>query len=211
MKSQETRTESKPTNVLTYAKRAMLSGPGKLMLAAAVMGSLMSIPLRTGADDRDGHDRNDRDGDASRIRRGFAVAPVPLNLRGKNRDLVGLGSYIVNAQGGCNDCHTTPSYAPGHDPFLGQPLEVNAATYLGGGRFFGPVIVSKNITPDEHGLPAGLTRNQFITTLRTGLDEHGVRLQVMPWPVYGDMTDRDLKAIYEYLTSIPSLPGPGPR
>jgi len=25
----------------------------------------------------------------------------------------------------------------------------------------------------------------------------------MPWPVYQSMTDRDLKAIYEYLSAIP--------
>jgi hypothetical protein len=31
-------------------------------------------------------------------------------------------------------------------------------------------------------------------------------LQVMPWPVFQDMTGRDLRAIYEYLRAIPSLP-----
>ena len=25
----------------------------------------------------------------------------------------------------------------------------------------------------------------------------------MPWPVYRNMTDRDLRAVYEYLSSIP--------
>ena len=49
----------------------------------------------------------------TRIRIGFEIAPVPLNLRGKDRALVGLGSYIVNAQSGCNDCHTNPPFAPG--------------------------------------------------------------------------------------------------
>src|SRR5207249_4928833 len=64
-------------------------------------------------------------------------SPVPLNLQGKNRALVGLGSYIVNAQGGCNDCHTWPSYKAGGDPFLGQqPKEVNTDGYMAGGRFF---------------------------------------------------------------------------
>ena len=43
----------------------------------------------------------------------FSIAPVKLNLKDKDPELVGLGSYIVNAQGGCNDCHTCPSYAPG--------------------------------------------------------------------------------------------------
>jgi hypothetical protein len=181
------------------------------MLAVAVIGSLMSLTLRTGAGDRDEHDGAQQEGNESRIVTGFAIAPVPLDLRGKNRALVGLGSYIVNAHGGCNDCHTVPSYAPGHDPYLGQPLEVNAATYLGGGRTFGPFITSRNITPDEHGLPSGLTRDQFITAMRTGIDKDGAILQVMPWPVYSFMTDGDLKAIYEYLSSIPRLEGLGPR
>lgn len=33
-------------------------------------------------------------------------ARVPLNLRHKNRELVRLGSYLVNVVGGCNDCHS---------------------------------------------------------------------------------------------------------
>jgi hypothetical protein len=40
---------------------------------------------------------------------GFKLSPVPLDLRNLDPALVGLGSYIVNAQGGCNDCHTVPS------------------------------------------------------------------------------------------------------
>src|SRR5262245_2180247 len=139
---------------------------------------------------------------------GLAISPVPLDLAGKNRALVGLGSYLVNAVGGCNDCHTNPSYAPGGDPFLGQPAVVNASVYLAGGRPFGPGIVSANITPDANGLPAGLTLKEFITTLRTGRDpDHPDKiLQVMPWPVYANMTDRDLRAVYEYLKAIPPLP-----
>jgi len=144
----------------------------------------------------------------SRIIRGYEIAPVPLNLKGKNRPLVGLGSYIVNAQSGCNDCHTEPSYAPGGDPYLGQPKRINTARYLAGGRAFGP-IVSDNITPDENGLPAGLTFDEFRTLLRTGHDpdEPDEILQVMPWPIFGEMTDRDIRAIYEYLRSIPHIDG----
>ena len=194
--------ESKSGRVFQYAKRVALSAPGMLMLAVAVIGSLMSIPQRTGA--------VAPTPDQLRIQQGFAIAPVSLDLRGKNSDLVGLGSYIVNAQGGCNDCHTLPSYAPGHDPHLGQPKLVNVATYLGGGTAFGPFI-SRNITPDANGRPAGLTREQFIRALRTGIDKDGAILQVMPWPVYGAMTESDLKAVYEYLRSIPSLDGPGSR
>jgi hypothetical protein len=147
----------------------------------------------------------------SQIQRGFAVAPVHLDLKGRNRALVGLGSYIVNAQGGCNDCHTAPPYTK--DPFsaLGAPKEVNAACYLGGGVAFGPpgpgTPVSRNITPFEDGKPAGLTFAQFLHVIRTGEDPDnpGHVLEVMPWPVYGDMTERDLRAVYEYLSAIPPV------
>ena len=65
----------------------------------------------------------DDDESESRIKRGFAIVPVKLNLVEKNRAWVGLGSYLVNAVGGCNDCHTNPSYTTGGNPFLGQPQQ----------------------------------------------------------------------------------------
>jgi hypothetical protein len=82
----------------------------------------------------------------SEIQKGFAIAPVWLNLEGKDPALVGLGSYIVNAQARCNDCHTCPSYDPsayeghpqGHNPFpppfgdLGDG-KINSQKYLPGG------------------------------------------------------------------------------
>src|SRR5437762_11312826 len=49
----------------------------------------------------------------SRVAIGYRINPVELRLRGKNPLLVGLGSYLVNASGACNDCHTHPSFAPG--------------------------------------------------------------------------------------------------
>lgn len=151
-----------------------------------------------------GDDDDQGQGSSSRVQRGYQLAPVPLNLRGKNRDLVGLGSYIVNAQGGCNDCHTCPPYTPDHDPFTGGDGKPNAANYLAGGTPFGP-FVSRNITPNDSGKPAGLTRKEFIELLRHGHDPEnpGELLQVMPWPVYGKMIERDLSAVYEYLSSIP--------
>src|ERR1700682_1032878 len=72
------------------------------------------------------------------IATGYKIAPVPLNLDGRDVFLVGWGSYLVNAVGGCNDCHTEPSYIPGGDPYRGQPKQINTAAYLGGGRMFGP-------------------------------------------------------------------------
>jgi hypothetical protein len=145
----------------------------------------------------------------SRIQRGADVAPVPLNMNGLNPALVREGSYIVNAQGGCNDCHTVPSYTAGGDPFMGQPEQVNTACYLAGGAVFGP-FVSRNITPRADGLPAGRTLEEFKQLMREGTDfrnppDFTPLLQVMPWPVYGKMSDRELEAIYEYLRAIPTI------
>ena len=145
-----------------------------------------------------------------RVDVGFEISPVPLNLAGKSAVLVGLGSYIVNAQVGCSDCHTSPPYAPGGDPFMGQPKQVNAAGYLAGGQPFGPGIVSRNLTPED-GLPAGRTYAQFTHIMRTGVDldnahpQLGPLLQVMPWPSFQSMADRDLLAIYAFLSAIPPV------
>ena len=191
----------------------------KWFLAALVGVSLLLGQSHGIAQGPSGAQANDSD---ARIIKGFQIAPVPLNLQGKNVALVGLGSYIVNAQGGCNDCHTFPPYEAGGDPFAGEPKKVNAARYLAGGTPFGPpgdpnTPVSRNLTPRaSNGLPANLTWEQFLRTIRTGADlkhrppfapsEDNDLLQVMPWPVFQDMTDRDLRAIYEYLRAIPSLP-----
>ena len=118
----------------------------------------------------------------SRIERGFDIAPVPLNLEGKNRALVGLGSYLVNAVAACNDCHDAgpqTQYEPGGNPFFGQRKKINPATYLGGGQDFGPLlptpgsphIVSRNLTPDKTGLPeGGRPFSDFRQMMRTGVD-----------------------------------------
>ena len=126
--------------------------------------------------------QNDVERQESRIERGFEIAPVPLNLKGKNRELVGLGSYLVNAVALCNDCHDAgprTQFEPGENPFFGQPAKVNQASYLGGGLDFGPLlptpgsphIVSRNLTPDKTGLPeGGRPFPEFLQILRTGVD-----------------------------------------
>jgi hypothetical protein len=140
----------------------------------------------------------------TRIQQGMAIAPVPLDTTDLNVRQVARGSYIVNGVAGCNDCHTCPSYAPGHNPFDGVgDGATNAVNYLAGGVNFG-IAVSANLTPDENGLPAGLTHDEFVSAIRTGHDpEDDHILQVMPWPVFRNMIDTDLDAVYQYLSSIP--------
>ena len=99
----------------------------------------------------------------SQILRGYEVISeifpkgTKLNFAGKDWALVGLGSYLVNSTG-CNDCHTHPNWAANHNPYMGQPKQINTAVYLSGGRQFlksdGTVLVtSANITPTNG--PAG--------------------------------------------------------
>ncbi len=205
-------------------------------LAALVLGGMLISPRRGQASDNEGND------DESRIQQGLAIAPVKLNLDGKDRALVGLGSYIVNAQADCNGCHTSAplnnpalEWLPGGVPYFGQhPTVVNPQYYLGGGQHFTlipgfPDIVSRNLTPDKTGRPeGGHTFDEFLTILRTGKDfDHlhptctgapdgkclpppfdGDLLQIMPWPTFQNMTDHDIRAIYEYLSAIPCIEGP---
>ena len=148
-----------------------------------------------------------------RVLQGYAIAPVTLNLDGKDPELVGLGSYLVNAVASCSDCHTYPSYKDGGDPFKGQqPVQVNVDGYLAGGQQFGP-FTSRNLTPDPTAnmKPAGMDWDEFLTVMRTGEDtdqlhpQFGPLLQVMPWPGLRNMTDHELRAIYEYLRAIPPV------
>jgi hypothetical protein len=180
-------------------------------------------------------------GGDSRVLIGFYAAPIPLNMEHKNRALVGLGSYYVNVVGDCNGCHSAgppTQYAPGGNPYFNQPKVVNAATYLGGGRNFGPLIPnsasirSRNLTPDTSGRPiGGDTFEQFVHTIRTGIDpDHlhppctgapnancipapfdGNLLQVMPWPGLKSLSDYDLRAIYEYLSTVQCVQGNDPN
>jgi hypothetical protein len=114
------------------------------------------------------------------------------------------------------------------DPYQGTPrsqsvsqqlqANYNVSHYLAGGECFGPVM-SRNLTPDGSGHPIGLTEREFIKVMRTGEDVACEKnpsepicalgpntpvLQTMPWPAYHSMTDADLKAIYAYLSAIPS-------
>ncbi|HEY3583787.1 MAG TPA: hypothetical protein VGL90_05350, partial [Casimicrobiaceae bacterium] len=88
-------------------------------------------------------------------------------------------------------------------------------------------IVSRNLTPDKSGLPeGGRSLEEFIRILRTGVDlDHahpncptnapqcllppfnGDVLQVMPWPAFQNLTERQLVAIYTYLSAVPCVEG----
>ena len=164
---------------MKFAERFYLTGAILACAGLGLAGMLISTPRGRAQDQGNNSD--------SRIEQGFDIAPVPLNLEGKNRGLVGLGSYIVNTEG-CNDCHSAgppTQYAKGGNPFFGLPKTVNQKTYLGGGRDFGELasppigsahIISRNLTPTpKTGLPGGdLTFDKFVEIIKHGKDFDGL-------------------------------------
>jgi hypothetical protein len=230
-----------------------------------VLVGMHSGPMRVHADDKgqwqgqgqgQGHDQ-DNNQDLAQI--GMNITPVIPNLIGKDPTLVGLGSYIVNAQADCNGCHTSSpmdsefgSSNNSNNPYLlfpnHAPWKVQAQYYLGGGQNFGPagpgvssgpyaagpgngpLLITRNLTPDHTGLPeGGHTLQQFMDIMRTGHDYdnlhpncggrvttncvnapvNGAVLQVMPWPIFNNMTDYQLTAIWTYLSAIPCIANTG--
>src|SRR5207245_2044784 len=109
--------------------------------------------------------------------------PIELNLAGKDRSLVGLGSYIVNGENDCNACHNGGGpphfeYLSGGDPYFGQhPKVIDPSTYLAGGQIFSigsppiPDIITRNLTPDKTGRPeGGASFEEFRQIMRNGKD-----------------------------------------
>jgi hypothetical protein len=226
MDSAKTLINSRPGHVARRARRAFASIAGTFTLAGVILAAPLaftSSPVR-GATSQAQDQKEDFE---SRVEQGLSISPVPLDLQGKNRALVGIGSYLVNAQGDCAACHTdvAPPFVPGGNPYLGQPEQIDPARYLIGGRQFGAPGVgprSRDLTPDPvTGLPAGYTFEEFLHVMRTGDDlkrlppfapSAGLDLlqNPMPWPGFAKFTDRDIRAIYEYLRAIPSrAPGTG--
>lgn len=91
------------------------------------------------------HAEDDADSEQLQIAIGWRIAPSFINAQGKDHALVGLGSFIVNAQADCNGCHTSDpanEYVFGNNPYLlnfTAPRKYNQATSLVGGQNFGPV------------------------------------------------------------------------
>jgi len=96
------------------------------------------------------------------------------------------GEYMVNT----NDCRVC------HGPDLN------------GGPFPDPTVtkISPNLTPG--GEVAFWSEEDFIKAIRTGITPSGHELdpEFMPWEDYGKFYDDELKAIYAYLKTVPSLP-----
>lgn len=141
---------------------------------------------------------------------------------------VARGAYLMSVSG-CDDCHTPKIMTPhGPEPDMSRRFSGHPAAEpfdLSGGKkelietqqvlvfsagltaFSGPwgVSYAANLTPDDTGT-GGWTQARFIKAIREGkskgLDGTRPLLPPMPWPVYRNMTDEDLKSIYAFLRTV---------
>jgi mono/diheme cytochrome c family protein len=115
--------------------------------------------------------------------------PVPTQ---SSPDPVKRGEYLVR-MASCADCHTPQE--------RGQRKENMA--FAGGFVFGGPsgAVASANITPDHSGI-SYYDENLFVSVMRTGRIRARTLKPIMPWQVYRNMTDDDLKAVFAYLRTL---------
>jgi hypothetical protein len=155
------------------------------------------------------------------------LVPAAVLAQDSKSAQVQRGQYLVTTSL-CHDCHTPLVNGPdgpapdtkralsGHPQEIAvrQPASVQepwvgamTATLTAWSGPWG-VSFSANLTPDpETGVLRDFTEDQFVQTLRTGrhLGQGRQILPPMPWPLIGQMTDDDLKAIYAYLKQIPPV------
>jgi mono/diheme cytochrome c family protein len=97
---------------------------------------------------------------------------------------VEYGDYLVTTNA-CSDCHG-PDLAGGEYPDPSKSL------------------ITPNLTPG--GELSAWSEEQFVNTIKTGVTPNGNELdsELMPWEIYGHMTDDELRAVWMYLQSLPA-------
>ena len=138
-------------------------------------------------------------------------------------EVIKRGEYLVKIMV-CNDCHTPFKMGPngpepdmtrmlsGHPEQIGRlPNVMPKEPYAYSGTptntaYSGPwgVSYTANLTPDQNTGLGIWTEEVFVQAIRTGR-HMGVSRPInppMPWQMYRQATDEDLKAIYAYLRTI---------
>jgi hypothetical protein len=117
-------------------------------------------------------------------------------------DTVAYGKYLVTAAS-CSECHT--------QRVKGKPVE--GMEFAGGFEFNFPngnVVRSANITPDMETGIGKWTKFEFLSKFKQFSKPESRIIAVgpndfntiMPWTMYGGMTEEDLSAIYAYLRTL---------
>jgi len=189
----------------------------KAILSFAAIAALASVVLIACADST-----------ASEKKKGIAMT---------QQEMVDRGSYLINAMG-CDDCHSPKKMTAtgveiipelrlsGFNPEMAS-LKPATDAIKQGWMLFGTDLTTAvgqwgqsyaaNLTSDATGI-GNWKEEQFIKAIREGkykgLDNTRPLLPPMPWFVYKNLSDDDLKSIFAFLkTTKPvknAVPGPKP-
>jgi len=166
---------------------------------------------------------------------GSATQTEPIAVI-SNDSLVRRGEYLVNGMG-CDDCHTQHIMGP-QGPALdiehrfagfvpGTPvgkadLSVMKEGYvlfgMSGTVYVGPwgTSYAANISSDATGI-GNWSEEQFLNAIRNGkskgINEGRGLMPPMPWEIYRNLSDVDLKSIFAYLKTTKPVENrvPGPK
>jgi mono/diheme cytochrome c family protein len=156
----------------------------------------------------------------------LASSPANAEATKASKASIERGKYIVQT-GGCGDCHSPKAMGPqgpvehptlalsGHQASTKIPDVPQGV--LGQGKWgalaspdltawAGPwgISFAANLTPDPGTGIGAWTEQMFIDTIKKGkhLGTGRPILPPMPWQVFSQKTDQDLKDIYAYLMSL---------
>ncbi|MBW3572708.1 MAG: hypothetical protein KY467_16555 [Gemmatimonadetes bacterium] len=113
------------------------------------------------------------------------------------------GGYLAKHVSLCGDCHT---------PRGGVQQKADLDRLFAGDASSSFPENPANLTPHEETGIGGWTEEDFVRTLRTGVNPRGDRIHpFMPWRELRRMRDDDLRAIYRYLRTLPAIRNPVPE
>ncbi len=139
----------------------------------------------------------------------FIINTLPkeasFQVRPSENDILAYGKYIINASG-CVDCHSKNE----------KGAIVPGSEFGGGMEFIQPsgIIRSSNITMDKENGIGSWSSEAFVKRFKSYKDSSYVSPELgpddintpMPWMMYADMKEKDLEAIYTYLSSVKTNP-----
>jgi hypothetical protein len=118
------------------------------------------------------------------------------------KDSIAYGAYMVNASG-CAECHS---------PVDDKATVIAGKEFTGGRAFKMPwgVMRTPNLTPDKETGLGNWDANFFVQRFKMYADsshkpkpvQQGEFNSLMPWMMYAQMTEKDLRAMYAYLRTL---------
>lgn len=154
-------------------------------------------------------------------------APTAAPKAAPAQDPVERGRVLVTV-GGCHDCHTPKKVGPGGpEPDMsralsghpedtkitegfpqpkGSPYTIHVIDHLTAWSGAWGVSFAANLTPDpDTGMR--MPERMFLSAMKSGAHLGTSRpiLPPMPWQMYAQLSEDDLKAIYAYLKTLPPI------